>query len=201
MPVLPHCYSWLAVKPTPPTCESEDGQRLRPGVVVQGTLLHAKRNGIYAGGKVADYVDWLFAARPFLNFTLHVLTRQVLPGRWRTNGAGRLAYHQAYNMVDYHKAMLGSAIVLPLLSPERPETADYFRGHPSSSVAYAQALRMRVVGRVEMIAEYDQDFEGIGFYGHMQDTQESVCSALKVRSPTDACGSDNLPAEWCCARD
>lgn len=171
-----------AVRPQPPKCEDEHGQRLRPSFVIQGafrTDAHAV-NGIYAGGKIVEYINWLLVAIPHVNITLDVLTRSPLPSIWETNSEGRVRYHHSYGMVDYHKAMQGSAFIMPLLSPDREETVDYFTGHPSSSLAYARALQLRVVGRTELLFEYDQDLDGIGFYGHGKDTPESFLGAVKV---------------------
>ena len=54
-----------------------------------------------------DYVDMILGARPFLNFTLHVLTRSPLPATWGELSEGRIVYHEALETLPYLEVFPG----------------------------------------------------------------------------------------------
>ena len=78
---------------------------------------------------------------------------------------------------------------MPLISPDRPQTAHYFQGHPTSSVAFAKHYELRIVGRRELVDAYGDDLKCAEGHYHADDSKEAFVKAVK-----EAVGAFN---GWC----
>ena len=64
------------------------------------------------------------------NVTLRILTRDSLAGFFSGPELEHIDFRQNLNNLEFAEAPLGAAFLLPLISPDSPKTASYFRGHP-----------------------------------------------------------------------
>ena len=126
--------------------------------------------------------------------TLRILTRSSIEGLFSDEQRKRhVDYRQNMGMTEYAEAPLGAAFLLTLISPDVESTAHYFRGHPTSSIAYAVNYGLHVVGRRELRGAYADDLRCLGGHYHDRDTRESVAAAVR-----DAAAAFH---RWCAVED
>jgi hypothetical protein len=84
----------------------------------------------------------------------------------------RLDVQLDLNATSYHDQFLDAAFLLPLISPSKKTTAHYFKGHPTSSIAYASHFNISVVGHYQIGREYDLELAGVAGYYHNGDRHD-----------------------------
>ena len=74
---------------------------------------------------------------------------------------------------------MGAAFLLPLISPTDKGTAHYFRGHPTSSIAFAKHYNLRIIGHSQLTAAYYDDLKCRAGHYYDNESDESFLDAAK----------------------
>jgi hypothetical protein len=143
---------------------------LPPVFIVQGSLA--------TGRRVLSELKWLLRMPPEYQFRVRILTRAWPEELGVEDHHGRLEVLLDLNATRYHEQFLDAAFLLPLISPARRATAHYFKGHPTSSIAYASHFNISVIGHHQIAREYDMELSGMQGYYHSGDRHDF---AEKVR--------------------
>jgi hypothetical protein len=131
----------LIIPPVPPNCNAP------PVFVVQGSLQDRRDIGELAH---------ILSLPEEYKFTVKILCKKELPLVLLTDRVQHLR-HLAFT--PYHEKILGAAFMLPLISPTHESTANYFHGHPTSSVAYGVHYKLRFLGHVAVRDEYSLEMQ------------------------------------------
>mmetsp|Transcript_10291 Transcript_10291/g.19170 ORF Transcript_10291/g.19170 Transcript_10291/m.19170 type:complete len:412 (-) Transcript_10291:250-1485(-) len=122
-----------------------------PVAIVQGEISNRRdlseiKAVLEAGGKNI-YAKVLTRSPPLDSF----VKRSTWKGKWIKNA----------NMTRFHRAFQGAAFLVAGMSPDLKQ--DYFRGHPSSNIAYAMHFGLQIIGHEAIPQEYlalQKKFEG-----------------------------------------
>jgi hypothetical protein len=113
-----------------------------PVAIVQGEIsgrrdLSEIESILKAGGQEI-YVKVLTRSPPLINW----VRRETWRGEWIQNA----------NMTAFHKAFQGAAFLVAGMSPNLKQ--NYFKGHPSSNIAYALHFGLQIIGHEAIPLEY-----------------------------------------------
>jgi hypothetical protein len=132
----------LIIPPVPPNCNAP------PVFVVQGSLQDRRDIGELAH---------ILSLPAGYNFTVKILCKKDLP--FAALRTARVQHLRHLAFTPYHEKILGAAFMLPLISPTHESTANYFHGHPTSSVAYGVHYKLRFLGHAAVRDEYSLEMQ------------------------------------------
>ena len=106
---------------------------------------------------------------------IKVLTRHPPYAKWLSNeDPCRVQWLQSLNMTAFHEAFQDAAFLLAGMSPLTGQ--HYFKGHPSSNIAYALHFGLQVIGHEAISVEYTA-LKGKGFWHN--GSQASIAMATQ----------------------